>query len=98
MKKILVLSALIGTLTGCTDSYKSATAETSKPTMYRYGQVVQIKEGFYREYGCLMLQEYEGSVFCKIVTGPDGGRVQERFERNENFDKSNVQLIEEPEQ
>jgi hypothetical protein len=94
MKKILVLSVLIGALTGCTD-LKSESEVNSEPTIYRYGTVVEIKEGFFKGYRCALIREYSDSLFCKIIGVPDGTRVSEKWETNQNFKKSNVSVVEE---
>lgn len=93
MKKIIILAFTIALLTSCSDLSESE--ENSVPTMYRYGTVVKIKEGFFKDYGCALIREYSDSVFCKIVVAPDGTRINEHWETNQNFKKSNVQIVEE---
>jgi hypothetical protein len=89
VKKLLVIAMLV--LAGCTDM-KSESEQNSQDTIYRYGLVVKIKRGFFREYSCALIREYSDSVFCKIILTPDGERVQESWQSRENFQKSNIEM------
>jgi hypothetical protein len=89
MRKLLIITMLL--ITGCTDM-KTESEENSVQTIYRYGTLVKIKNGFYREFQCGLIAEYADSVFCKIIVAPDGTLLNDKWQTNQNFKKSNIEL------
>ena len=90
--KIVTLAAMLFLLQGCVDAITES-EENSKSTAFHYGDVVKIKNGFFGNYRCLILREYDKTVFCKIFATSDDFPIAESFRVNENFSKDNVELV-----
>lgn len=70
-------------------------SDNTRDTKYQYGQEVSIKKGFYRDYTCVVLQEYKSSIFCKLYRVADENHqyvhVMESYQSNVNIELSNTQ-------
>src|ERR1035441_4488008 len=72
--KQIILAILLASTIGCTENAKIllgakpySSDDLAFKAQYNYGQVLYIKDGFYRNYMCSVITEYNESVFCKIV-------------------------------
>lgn len=93
MKTLLLL--LVLSLSGCVDPI-GRTYDDSPGTTFQYGQEVKIKSGFYRDYSCVVIREYEKGIFCVLyaIYDADGSsKLQEEFKQRVNISKSNVEEI-----
>lgn len=93
MKKLILIVLTCGILS-CTLSL-SESEQNSIPTQYRYGLAVKIKEGRFKDYQCAIIREYTDSVFCRIFMAPDGVMMNDFWQTNQNFKKSNVSFLDE---
>lgn len=84
-------------LTGCLFDSKSQSERNSQITTYRYGDAYEVKQGLFRGYGCILMDEYETTIWCKVILvryGSDFQPIQEQYITNQNFQKSNVTPVE----
>jgi hypothetical protein len=69
---------------------------------YVYGQDLYVKDGFYKDYSCIVIREYKKSVLCKIsrirkeeklddgTISVDYKEIKEAYMRNINFRKTEL--------
>ena len=96
MRKLLLTTIatilLITSTTGCTD-FKAESDQNSVPTKYQYGTLVKIKDGLFRGFSCAVITVYSDSLFCRIMVAPDGTRLNDKWETNQNFKLDNVEIL-----
>lgn len=93
--KLLLLLLSLTLLVGCSD-FKNQAQQNSEKTDFRYGNLYRVKEGFYRNYGCIAIANYENSIFCRVYSVIEDGkstRLKEEYQTRENFEKSNLEHV-----
>lgn len=97
MRRLLLVAAILlillfASAVGCTD-FKAESDQNSVPTKYQYGTLVKIKDGLFKGFSCAIIAVYSDSLFCRIMVAPDGTRLNEKWETDQNFKLDNVEIL-----
>lgn len=67
-----------------------------KYPIFHYGSDTIINKGFYKNFECIVINEYKDSVFCHIQNYKDGKelvKIQEQYRIHVNIQKSDLNLV-----
>jgi hypothetical protein len=85
----VLLSSIL--LIGCTNSTSD---DKDFKNDYKYMDIVTPKKGFYKNFRCVIIREYEKSVFCQIMYHKDF-LIMDDWKTRQNFYKSEIVKVEE---
>lgn len=93
MKKLILGLLFLTFLSAC-----SVEHDNKKHTRFSYGQGVLIKDGFFKDYLAVVLEEYPKgcSLFVQLIAHRENGAdndIQEQYKRRLNLDCDDVEAI-----
>jgi hypothetical protein len=94
MRKIILLFCMLISLCACSDWSE----DNKKHTRFHYGDGVKIKDGFFKDYECVVLQEYPKgcTIFCELqafIKNDVENAIQEKYVRRINIDCNDVEMV-----
>lgn len=89
MKYLIVLALA---LTGCHGPFVDSSwdRDDAKDSQFRYAEDAIVVAGFYEGDTCMVIREYESSVFCMITNLKNGDQLNEGFRPKLNLRKDNL--------
>lgn len=89
----IVVIGLVG-FVACTElTSNDEISEQSDTRDYHYADGVKINHGFYKDYSCIILREYNHTVFCELAATPDGQSLQDKYKSHINVPKRDITMI-----